>query len=149
MGIVGDALSWLGDVISDAVDWLLEGIRGFFQTIIDVIVGFFEVIFAIIQGLLYVIYMIGVLAVKLFHVIFEAAKMLWSLVEGFARTLASLNYDTQATAGHGYSELIGKIFDKLQPLQIEPIAYVLLFMLWFITAISAIKLISSIRIGGD
>ncbi|WP_185959764.1 hypothetical protein [Lentibacillus cibarius] len=43
-GIVGDALSWLGDVISDAVDWLLEGIRGFFQTIIDVIVGFFEVI---------------------------------------------------------------------------------------------------------
>jgi hypothetical protein len=93
--------------------------------------------------------MIGVLAVKLFQVIFEAAKVLWSLIVGFGRTLASLHYTPQSGSGNGYSEMIGRMFTDLKVLQIDVIAYILLFVLWFVTAIAAIKLISSIRVGGD
>lgn len=139
----------LFDTIWNFGDWLLGGIGSFFQTLIDLITGFFETIFALISGLLYLIYMIGVLAVKLFQVIFEIAKVLWALVEGFGRTLASLSYTPKASAGHGYSDTIGKIFEKLEVLNIEPIAYILMFALWFMTAIASIKLISSIRVGGD
>lgn len=160
MGLIGDAFSklfgFLGSLFSrlfgvlwDAIKWLANNIRKFFQNLLDVLIGFFKVIYALIDGLLYLLYMIGVLAVKLFLVIFEAAKVLWSLIVGFGRTLASLHYSPQSGGGNGYSEMIGKLFTNLKVLQIDSIAYILLFMLWFVTAITAIKMISSIRVGGD
>lgn len=149
MGIIGDALSWIGNLIWNAIQWLLGGIGNFFQTLIDIIVGFFKVIFDVIAGLLYFLYMIGVLAVKLFQVLFEAGSILWSLIVGFGRTLASLSYSGRSSSGHGYSDMLGRIFDRLEPLQLTPIAYICLFAIWFSTAILAMKLISSIRVGGD
>lgn len=141
--------STLFGVIWDGIKWLGNLLRKLFQSILDVIVGFIKVIYALIDGLLYLLYMISVLAVKLFLVIFEAAKLLWSLVVGFTRTLASLHYTPRGSGGNGYSAMIGKIFDALQPMQMNVVAYILLFCLWFVTAVAAIKLISSIRVGGD
>lgn len=149
MGIIGDAFGKLFELIWEVIEWIYDGIKNIIQTVIDVIVEFFEAIFDVIKGILYLLYMIGVLAVKLFELLFEVGKVLWSLAEGFARTLASLSYSPKGSAGHGYSETIGILFDKLAPLQITPIAYILLFILWYVTAISAMKLISSIRVGGS
>ena len=160
LGIIGDAFSKLFEIIWDFGKWILEGIgnifktlfeivTGLFKNLFDILIGFFEMIIAVIEGFLYLLYMLGVLAAKFFLVLFETAKILWSLVVGFGRTLASLSYSPRASAGHGYSETIGKLFSALKPLQIEPIAYILLFILWYVTAISAMKLISSIRVGGD
>lgn len=160
MGIIGDAFkklfSFLGSifgalfgVIWDGLKWIGNLLKNLFQFLIDVLIAFFKVIYDLIEGLLYLLYMIGVLAVKLFQVIFEAAKILWSLIVGFGRTLASLSYSPRGSGGNGYSDMIGKLFNSLQPLQINSIAYILLFCLWFITAIAAIKLLSSIRVGGD
>lgn len=160
MGLIGDAFgklfSWLGSLFStlfgviwDGIKWVAKVIGKFFQELFDLLIGFFKAIYALIDGLLYLLYMIGVLAVKLFQVIFEAAKVLWSLIVGFVRTLGSLSYTPKSGSGNGYSETIGKLFKALEPMQINSVAYILLFMLWFITAVSAIKLISSIRVGGD
>lgn len=154
--IIGAILTFLGDVfgslfslIWEAIKWIGNLLKLLFQGLIDIIVGFFKVIYQLIEGILYLLYMIGVLAVKLFLVIFEAAKVLWSLMQGFARTLASLNYTPRVGSGNSYSEIIGKLFTNLKVLQLDSIAYILLFILWFITAISAMKLISSIRVGGE
>ena len=161
MNIIGDAFgklfNFLGSLFSgvfgviwDAIKWVGNLLRKLFQNILDVLIGFFKVIYALIDGLLYLLYMIGVLAIKLFLVIFEAAKMLWSLIVGFIRTLGSLHYTPMGGSGNGYSAMFGKIFNALQPMQMaNVVAYILLFILWFITAITAIKLISSIRVGGD
>lgn len=160
MGIIGDAFNklfgFLGiifgglfGVIWDVIKWIGNLIKSLFQGLLDVLIGFFKAIYALIDGILYLLYMIGVLAVKLFLVIFEAAKILWSLVVGLGRTLASLQYTPRSSGGNGYSEIMGKLFKNLSVLQLDGIAYILLFCLWFITAISAIKLISSIRVGGD
>jgi len=149
MGIIGDAFGKLFSLIWQVVLWVGNLIKSLFQGLVDILIGFFKVIYALIDGLLYLLYMIGVLAVKLFLVLFNAAKLLWSLVVGFGRTLASLSYSPRGGSGNGYSEIIGRLFDNLSVLQLTPIAYILLFALWFITAITAIKLISSIRVGGD
>lgn len=146
---LGDVFGKLFGVIWNAIKWLGKAIGAFFQKLIDIIVGFFKVIYALIEGLLYLLYMIGVLAIKLFQVIFEAAKCLWSFIVGFGRTLGSLAYSPRGSGGNGYSEILGRLFDGLGYLQLNAIAYILLFMIWFVTAISAIKLISSIRVGGD
>jgi len=148
-GFLGDLFGGLFGVIWDGLKWVGNLLKKLFQNLLDVLIGFFETIYALIDGLLYLLYMIGVLAVKLFLVIFEAAKVLWSLIVGFSKTLGSLAYTQQAGSGNGYSVMIGKVFKVLEPMQINVIAYILLFILWFITAISAIKMISSIRVGGD
>lgn len=137
-GVIWDGLKWLGDLF-----------KLLFQGLIDLLTIFFEAIFGLIAGLLYLLYMIGVLAVKLFLVIFETAKLLWALAVGFTNSLASLQYTPRATGGNSYSEIFGKLFTALEPLQLNSVAYILLFILWFGTAISAIKLLSSIRVGGD
>lgn len=145
----GDIFGKLFSVIWEVIKWIGNVLKMLFQGLLDVLIGFFKVIYQLIEGLLYLLYMIGVLAVKLFMVIFEAAKILWSLIEGFGRTLASLSYSPRSSGGHGYSEMIGKLMTNLSVLQIDVFAYILLFVLWFTTAIAAMKLISSIRVGGD
>lgn len=149
MGIIGDAFGKLFSLIWQVVLWLAEFITQVFQNIIDILTTIFEFIYSLIDAVLYLLYMIGVLAVKLFLVIFNATKLLWSLVVGFGNTLASLSYSPRSSSGHGYSEVTGKIFSYLNVMQLDVFAYVMLFALWFITAIAAIKLISSIRVGGD
>jgi hypothetical protein len=148
-GILGDAFGKVFDVIWGAIEWVGRLIKSLFQGLIDIIVSFFEIIYALIDGLLYFLFKCGVLIVKLFVLLFETAKLLWSLIVGFTRTLASLTYTTQSTSGTGYSETLGRLFDSLSVLQIDRIAYVLLFILWMFTAVGAIKLLSSIRVGGD
>lgn len=150
MGIIGDAFKKLFDVLWDAIKWVGTLLKNLFQGLVDIFIGFFEVIYALIDGLLYFLYKVGVLAVKLFLLLFEAAKVLWSLVVGFAKTLASLSYTPRGSSGAGgYSEVFGKLFGMLDTLQINVVAYILLFMIWIMTAVGAIKLVSSIRVGGD
>lgn len=149
MGIIGDAFGKLFGVLWDVIKWIGEFIASLFQGLVDLIIGFFEVIYALIDGLLYFLYKIGVVAVKLFLLFFEVGKFLWSLVVGFGNTLASLTYTPRSSSGNSYSEMLGRLFENAQFLQIDVIAYILLFILWFITAVIAMKLVSSIRVGGD
>ncbi|WP_409971523.1 hypothetical protein [Bacillus sp. Bva_UNVM-123] len=58
-------------------------------------------------------------------------------------------YTPRGTSGTGYSDMLGKLFKNLTVLQIDVIAYILLFVIWMFTAVGAIKLLSSIRVGGE
>lgn len=149
MGIIGDAFGSLFGVIWDGLKWLGNFIKSLFQGLIDILVNFFKVIYDLIDGLLYFLYKCGVLLVKLFELLLNTAKLLWSLIVGFGRTLASLSYSPRGSSGTGYSEMLGKLFSNLSFLQIDVIAYILLFAIWIITAVAAMKLLSSIRVGGD
>ncbi|MGG0718389.1 hypothetical protein ABE096_12465 [Robertmurraya massiliosenegalensis] len=149
MGIVGDAFGKLFSVIWSVIVWIGNLIKNLFQGLVDILVAFFTAIYEVIEGLLYLLYMIGVLAAKLFLVLFEALKVLWSLIVGLGRTLGSLVYSPRGSGGHGYSELMGRLFDYADVFSLNSFAVIMSFGIWFATAISAIKLISSIRVGGD
>src|SRR5690625_5093941 len=122
MGILTDAFGKLFGVIWDSMVWLFGGLIDIFQPVIDILTVFWQLFFDISRAILYLIYMIGVLAVLLFQVLFEAGAILWSVVVGFAQTLSSLFYSPLGSSGHGYSEMITRIFDALEPLQIDVIA---------------------------
>lgn len=149
--ILGDAFGKLWNVIWGAVKWLGKQIGKLFQFLIDIIVAFFTVIYDLIAGLLYLLYKIGVLAVKLFQVLLEAAQLLWSLIVGLIRTMGQLVFSPiPKSPNNAYGEMIGQVMGHASTsLQLTSVAYILLFVIWLSTAISAIKLISSIRIGGD
>lgn len=147
--MIADFFKTLFNVIWGAIKWIGEFIRDLFQFLIDIIVGFFEIIYAIIDGIFYFIYKCGVLLAELFRLFLKLGQMVWSLVVGFGKTLASLNYSPRGSSGTAYSDMLGKLFSNLSFLQLDPIAYILLFIIWFFTAITALKLLSSIRIGGE
>lgn len=149
MGIIGDAFGKLFGVLWDIILWIGGLIKKLFQGLVDILVAFFTAIYEVIEGFLYLLYMIGVLAVKVFLVLFEALKVLWALVVGFGRSLGSLVYTPKSGAGHGYSAMIGDLFEYASIFQLNSFAVILSFGIWFMTAVGAIKLISSIRVGGD
>ncbi|EJP81007.1 hypothetical protein P4310_24840 [Bacillus thuringiensis] len=148
MGVIGGAFKKLFGLLWDCIKWIGEFIYNLFQPFIDAILNVIQVFLDILDAILYFFYMVGVVIVKVFTLIFQTAKLLWSLVVGFGKTLASLQF-TPGSSGHGYSAMIGKVFGIAESMQLNSVAYIMLFILWFFTAISAMKLISSIRVGGD
>lgn len=158
MGIIGDAfkklfaviwgaIAWLGTQVFTAIKWLGQQIAKLFQFLIDVLISFFQLIYDLIAGLLYLIYKIGVLAVRFFQVILETGKLLWSFVKGLVRTMGQLVYNPiGASPNNAYSKDIGYVMAQANSaLQLNSVAYILLFLIWIATAIAVINMISSIR----
>lgn len=139
------AFGGLFDFLKTIFKWIGDLLAGLFQILIDVLVSFFGVIYDVLRGLLYLLYMIGVLAVKLFQVLFELASLLWSFVQGFAKTLGSLFYIEQSSSGHGYSQMMGEVASNLDVLQLDVVAYILLFLIWIMTALGVIQIVGSLR----
>ncbi|OIJ07627.1 hypothetical protein BKP35_18240 [Anaerobacillus arseniciselenatis] len=148
-GQIARFFSWLGQLIWDAIIWLGDLLKDLFFTLLNLLLAFFEVIYALIHGLLYFLFQIGLIAVKIFQIFYELAKLIISFFVGLGQTLSSLSYTPQQSSGHGYSEMISQIFTALEPMQLNVIAYILLFGIWLFTAIQSIKLLSNIRVGGD
>lgn len=133
------------DFLYDCFVWLGELLQRLFQALINVLVSFFEVIYDIIRGVLYFLYMVGVLAVNLFTLFFELAKILWAFVVGFGRTIASLFYTESTSANHGYSQMMGEVIQSMDVLQLDVVAYILLFIIWVMTALGVFHVIGTIR----
>lgn len=144
-GFLYDTFSNLFSMLYDLFRWLGQLLARLFQSLIDVLVSFFMVIYDLIRGLMYLLYMIGVLAVKLFFVLLEVGKLVLAFVVGFTRTIGSLFYIERESSGHGYSEMMGQVASNLEVLQLDVFAYILLFIIWILTAIGVITLIGNLK----
>jgi len=151
MGIIGDAFGKLFSVLWSAVSWLGKQIGKFFQSLFDLLINFFLFFYDLIAGLLYFLFKVGVLAVKLFQVLLAAGQMLWSFIVGLIRTMGQLVYNPIGQSpNNAYAPMIGQVMTQANSaFQLTSVAYILLFAIWISAAITAIKIISSIRVGGD
>lgn len=140
-----DTFSQLFKLLYQLFVWLGELLQRLVQSLIDVLVSFFMVIYDVIRGVMYLIYMIGVLAAKLFIVLFELAKLLWAFVQGFIKTIGSLFYTERTASGHGYSEMMGRVVESMDVLQLDVVAYILLFLIWIMTALGVMSIIGSLK----
>ena len=148
MGLIGDFASKLFNTIWNGIKWIGQQVANMFQTLIDILVAFMDFIFALVASLFYFLFKIGELAIDFFSLIFGLVKILWSFVVGITRTLGSLTYIPQSSSNTGYSEMIGQIFNSLEVLQLDVIAYIALFIIWITTGFGVIKIISNLK-GGE
>lgn len=137
-----------------AFKWLGELLARLFQSLIDVLVSFFQVVYDLIRGILYFIYVIGLCVAKFFAILWEVAKLAWAFVQGISSTLSSIFFvpttpDLTMGAGHGYSGIIGKIMSYTDVLQLDVIAYILLFGVWLFGAFGVVQILGSLRGSGD
>ena len=147
---IGGFFSWLGRLIWQAVEWVGGLLVDLFTSLFNLLLSFFTFIFDLIGVFGYFLYQIGLLAAKIFMIFFELLKLIYSFFVGLGQTLASLTYTPQGSGGHGYSQMIGQVFSYADSsLQLNVIAYILLFAIWIFTAIQVIHLLSTIRGSGD
>lgn len=149
-GLIGDMFGNLFQVIWDGVKWIGTLLKSLFQSLINILIKFFKWIYYVLDGFLYFLYMVGVVAAKVFNIFYELGRLLLSIFVGFAKTLTSLTYTPAASANNGFSSTIGKLVTIANDhLQLQIVAYILLFAIWFMWVVTAMKLLSSIRVGGD
>lgn len=137
---ISDAFGFLFGFLSDIGTWLLDGIMTIFQPILDIIGAIF-----------YLLYYLGLVLVKVLHLVFNVCKLLIGLIAGIFQTITGLSYTgTSNTIIPGkYTEAFSQIGNTMTMLQLDKVAYILIFGLWIFTAFAAIRIIGSMRGGGE
>lgn len=146
----------------------LNYIGGFFQNLITVVLGFlgdlfgylfqklfdllkllFKPIFIVIAMVFYFVQKLATLIFLLLKIILGIGKVFVSLVTGIVTTLSGFTY-TNATRSDGtWTNLFTHVSDGFSYFQLDNVAYVLMFLIWFATAFAAVRIISSMGSGGD
>ena len=145
MNFFKKAMTTIMDFLFDLFTWLGDLLERLFQALLDVLANFFKVIYDLIYCLLYLIYKIGVVAVKLFQILWEIAKLIVAFIVGLFKSLASIFYTPTESAGHGFSAPMGKVMQNLDVFQLNVVATILLFLIWIFTAFAVIKILSTLK----
>jgi hypothetical protein len=140
---ITDLFSWLGGLLWQLLQSLLDGIaailKAIFKPIFDIIAAFFY----FIGKLIYLLALLVQLIIQIVHVLLSFA---WGLI----KTLAGLSYSggTVALPG-GVAEPFSHMQPVLSMLQLDKLAYVLLFAVWLFTAYAVIKITGNFAGGGN
>lgn len=152
--IFGDLFRKLYDffinLFSVLISWLGSFLNQLFQLLINFLKLLFKPIFILIAFIFYFIYKLGYVLILLFQVFLGIGKVLFSLVGGLFKTLAGFTYHPAPPGQTGsWSSLFSNIAQHgLSFFQLDIIAYLLMFIIWFGTGFMALKIISNLRAGG-
>jgi len=145
--MISRVLGWIGDFFQNLFTVLFRFLGNLFQNLFDSLIAVLKFIFRpiliLVAIIFYFIYKLSVLFVLIFQVLLAVGKLLYSFVIGLFRTLAGIVW-TPTTPQHGsWSGPIREVFLALEPYQLDKIAYVLMFAIWIMTAVGAIRILSS------
>lgn len=120
-----------------------------FQKLIDFLKFLFSPVLILIALIFYFIYKLGVLVVKLLAVILGIGKIFFSLVKGIITTLAGFSWTPTSRNDGQWTSIFANMSQGMGSYQLDNVAYVLMFLIWFTTAFYAIRIISSMGGGSD
>lgn len=136
---IGNGFNYLFSHLTKLGSWLLGGIYKLLQPLFDLIYILFEFI-----------YWIGVIIVKIVVLVFAIGRLLVGLIAGLFSTIIGLNYTGTGSTGmpSSYTAVNQHISPILAALQLDKVAYLMLFMIWLVTGFTAMKIIGNMRGGG-
>jgi hypothetical protein len=151
--MIGSFLSYISgffqNLISVVLRFLGDLFGYLFQNLFDLIKLIFNPIFIVIAIIFYFIAKLATLIFLLLKIILGIGKVFVSLVTGIVTTLSGFTY-TNATRDDGtWTNLFSHVSDGFSYFQLDNVAYVLMFLVWFGTAFAAVRIISSMGSGGD
>ncbi|WP_068505870.1 hypothetical protein [Paenibacillus kribbensis] len=118
-----------------------------FQALFDFLKFLLRPVFVVIALVLYLVYKIAMIAWLLIQVFFIIGKIIVAIVKGIFVTLAGFTYVARSPDDGVWSPIIRNVAQGLDYFQIDIIAYVLLFLIWFGVAWGVIRIIGSIQMG--
>ncbi|WP_052410478.1 hypothetical protein [Paenibacillus durus] len=120
-----------------------------FQTLFHFLKILLRPLFIVVALLLYLVYKIAELAITLISVFLALGKLLLAFIKGIFVTLTGFTYTPSTPSNGQWTSIFNNVVGSLGPYQLDKIAYILLFCIWITTAFAAIRIIGSIRNGGE
>lgn len=116
-----------------------------FQALFNLLKTLFRPLFVLVAMVLYLVYKVATLAWLLIQVFWSIAKIVVAFVKGIFVTLAGFTYSGE-TAGTGtWQPILKNVALGLNYFQLDKVAYVLLFLIWFGVAWGVIRIIGSFQ----
>ncbi|MFD5023385.1 hypothetical protein ACFWMP_31310 [Paenibacillus sp. NPDC058367] len=135
--------------IADGFNYLFGMLADFFWKLMNGLLWLLQPIFDLVALIFSFIVWIGVIIVKIVLLVFAIGKLLVGLIAGLFTTILGFGYSGSTTNLPGsYMEVYSHIRPYLSMLQLDKIAYLIQFGIWFFTAWAALRLIGGMRGGG-
>lgn len=120
-----------------------------FQTLFTFLKKLLQPIFIVIALVLYFVYKVAELAVYLIKLFLMIGKLLLAFVKGIFVTLAGFTFTPSGRNDGSWTPIFRNVVGGLDSYQLSNLAYVLQFLIWFGFGWAAIRVIGSMRSGGD
>lgn len=121
-----------------------------FQLLFTFLKNLLRPVFVVIALILYLIYKIAELAIALLKLFLGLAKLMVMFVKGIFVTLSGFTFTPSVRSDGSWTPIFKNVVSNgLNYFQIDTLAYVLMFCIWFATGFAAIRIIGSMRNGGD
>lgn len=151
--MIGQFLGWIGwffqNLFKVTFSFLGNLFGYLFQKLIDFLTILFRPVLIVVALLFYIIYQVGVLVVKLLQVLLGIGKIFIALLKGIIATLAGFTWSPGARNDGQWTSIFQNLSDGMSSYQLDNVAYVLMFLIWFGTAFAAIRIITSMSAGGE
>jgi len=136
--IFGRLFEFLGDLF-----------RSLFQALFDFLKILLRPIFIVIALVFYFVYKVAELAIVLFKLFLALGKLLVSFIKGIFVTLTGFTYTPTTPSNGSWTPIFKNVSEGLGFFQLDTVAYILLFCIWFATGFAVIRILGSIRNGGE
>ncbi|MMZ53498.1 hypothetical protein D1872_152880 [compost metagenome] len=127
------------------MSFLSDLFGGLFQALFNLLKTLLRPLFILVAMVLYLVYKIAELAWLLIQVFYMIGKIAVAFVKGIFVTLAGFTYSGNEADTGTWSPIIKNVATGLDGFQVDKIAYVLLFLIWFMTAWGVIRIIGSFQ----
>jgi hypothetical protein len=145
--MIGRFLGWIGGFFQNLATvtfgWISKLLGYLFQNLFDLLKLLFNPIFIVIAMLFYFILKLGTVVVLLFQAVMGIGKLFISLIKGIITTIAGFTFTPSVRSDGKWTSIFSHISDGLGYFQLDNVAYILLFVIWFGTAFAAIRILTS------
>jgi hypothetical protein len=145
--MIGQFLSWIGGFFKNLATvvfgWISDLLGYLFQKLFDLLRLLFDPILIVIAMLFYFIYKLCAVVALLFLCVMGIGKLFISLVKGIITTIAGFTFTPSVRSDGKWTSIFSHISDGLGYFQLDNVAYILMFVIWFSTAFAAIRILTS------
>lgn len=135
--------------VADGFNNLFHMLANLFGKLMDGLYWLLQPLFSLLEMIFQFITYIGIIIVKIVYLVFTVAKMLIGLGAGLTKTIFGFGYSGRAVVlPHKYQDAFDHLTPWMSTIQMDRVAYVAKFIIWFFTAFIAIKIIGAMRGGG-
>lgn len=151
--MIAQVLNWIAEFftrITSATFGYLAKLFGYlFQKLFDLLKLLFNPIFIVVAILFYFLYKLAELAISILSVFLAIGKLFFAFVTGIFLTLGGFTFSGTPRSDGSWSNVFANVVTGLDTYQFDIVAYILLFLIWFSTGFAAIRILSSMRGGGE
>jgi hypothetical protein len=149
----GDAFSrlmdWLGSLFGDLKNFLAKLMQSLVNALGEMLYRLFKPIFDIITAIIHFIAKLFEILWLLLQIFLQLGHIIIAFITGLFRTLAGLTYDGSTPAlDANMSGAAAGMNQAMSILQLDTLAYLCLFGIWIVTAVSVIRMIGNFSGGG-